>query len=371
MTTGYVVSGTVNIPEIIPPPSPPDNGAATLVEQGWVTAQDYARDAFDRAVGFLQTLEDLADDVGNLPDLDVTIGPITSRLIPYSAPDVVGEPGNMELDLPSPPTRPNLDILDETIAVLQTWVAGISTGLEAAVENQIWDRGRARENSATQRRVMDVTRGFTSRGFAKPPGALSLELADALQEQQNKESTFNRDVAIEQAKLEQANRHFAMETIVKVASAMIQIYAVDMSAYVSRVDAEVKRATGVANIYESRTRAYVAQVQGATSETESSAKVYEAESRVVGLQAQINVEVLKATVSKMIAQLNSLVEIAKGGAQVSAQLAASALSAVNLSGGISASTSESRSASNTNSRGFSVEDRSSFSISHTYPHPEE
>ena len=371
MSGGVVVLGGVNpFPGPPQPPEPPDNTAQELVSQGWVTAQDYARDAFDRAVSFLETLKDLADDVGNLPDLNVSIGPITSQLIPYDAPDVVAQPEGMELDLPLPPTRPNLDILDQTIATLQTWVAGISTGIEAAVENQIWDRGRARENAATQRRVMDVTRGFASKGFAKPPGALSLELADALQEQQNKESTFNRDVAIEQAKLEQANRHFAIENIVRVASAIIQIYATDMSAYVSQVDAEVKRATGIANIYESQTRAFVAQVQGATSETESSAKVYEAESRVVGLQAQINVEVLKATVSKMVAQLNSLVEIAKGGAQVSAQLAASALSAVNLSGGISASTSDSRSQSSSNSVSAGVSFSESASITQSVPWPD-
>lgn len=371
MTTGIIINGTVNVPEILPPPAPPDNGAAALVEQGWVTAQDYAREAFDKAVAFLNTLEGLADDLGNLPDVTVNLDAITSELIPYEAPPAVGEPGNMAMTLPSPPTRPNLDILDETIAVLQTWVAGVFTGIEPAVEAQIWDRARARESAITQRRVMDVRRGFAARGFAKPPGAMSLELADALQEQQNKESTISRDIAIEQAKLQQANRHFAMTTIVEVAGGIIKIYAADMSAFVARVEAEVKRAMGEAQIYDSRTKAFVALVDGATSATESSAKVYEAESRVVIQKAGLSIEVVKANVAKMISQLNTLVEIAKGGAQVSAQLAASALSAVNLSGGISASTSESRGASNTNSRSFSVDDRTSFSISHNYSHPDE
>lgn len=371
MTTGFVTRGELVIPEIIPPPPPPDNGAAALVQQGWTTAQDYARDAFDKAVGFLETLEGLADDLGNLPDIAVDLDAITSQLIPYEAPEMVGEPGNMELDLPDPPTRPNLDILDETISVLQTWVAGIFTGIEPAVEAQIWERARARESAITQRRVRDVDRAHAARGFAKPSGAMWLDRADALQEQQNKESTLSRDVAIEQAKLQQANRHFAMTTIVEVAGGIIKIYATDMSAFLTRVEAEVKRAMGEAQIYDSRTKAFVAQVQGATSATESSAKVYEAEGRVVVAKAGLSIEVVKATIAKMISQLNTLVEIAKGGAQVSAQLAASALSAVNLSGGISASTSESRSASNTNSRGYSLEDKNQFSISHNFQHKEE
>jgi len=215
---------------------------------------------------------------------------------------------------------------------------------------------------------MDAASNFAMRGFAKPPGALSIEIAAALQEQQDKESTLSRDVAVKQAELEQANRHFAMTAIVQVAAEIIKIYATDMAAFVARVDAEVKRAAGEASVFESRTRAYVAQVQGASTATTASAQVYEAESRVVIQEAGLHIEVLKANVQKMIAQLNALVEIAKGGAQVSAQLASSALGAVNLSGGISASTSESRSASASNSHSQSQSASTSYSESHSFNH---
>src|SRR5580765_4466278 len=93
----------------VPPPPPPDNGAAQLVHDGWESAQDYATTAFDRATDFLTDLQGLADDLGNLPDISLDIGAITSTLIPYVAPTIPNEPGNMEINVPDAPIRPDLD----------------------------------------------------------------------------------------------------------------------------------------------------------------------------------------------------------------------------------------------------------------------
>jgi len=77
---------------VLPPPPPPDNGAQTLVTEGWEKAQDFATEAFDRATGFLQTLAAIADEFGNLPDITVDVGAITSQLVPYVAPPAPASP---------------------------------------------------------------------------------------------------------------------------------------------------------------------------------------------------------------------------------------------------------------------------------------
>lgn len=88
--------------------------------------------------------------------------------------------------------------------VLTTRIGG-GTGLDPAVEAQIWDRARSRETKLGQANEDDVTRNAENLGFKLPTGILTHQLRGAQQDAVDKISTLSRDIAIKQADLEQTN----------------------------------------------------------------------------------------------------------------------------------------------------------------------
>lgn len=87
---------------------------------------------------------------------------------------------------------------------LETRLAG-GTGLDPAVEAAIWDRARDREVAAANADITEATRLSESQGFQLPTGVLAQQLRAAQVRYYDKVSGLNRDVAIKQADLEQAN----------------------------------------------------------------------------------------------------------------------------------------------------------------------
>ncbi len=151
-------------------------------------------------------------------------------------------------------------------AQLAAWVDGTSTGLPPAVEQAIWDRGRARENTLLDRKAKEAIRKYASRGFTKPPGALALEIADAMQDTQNTLSALSRDVMVKQADLEQTNRRFAFEQAWKVEEGLITY----QNQIAQRAFETAKYAQQVAiDIYREQVAAYVGGIQAYAAKVEA------------------------------------------------------------------------------------------------------
>jgi len=85
-------------------------------------------------------------------------------------------------------------------------------------------------------------------------------------------------------------------------------------------------------------------------------------------EAGVQVAAAQANVTKLMKAVELLIESMKSGAQVSAQLAASALSAVNLSGSTSYSEGASISSSEANNTSETTNNSTSFSEQHEYRH---
>lgn len=79
------------------------------------------------------------------------------------------------------------------------------TGLDAAVEEAIWNRGRSRELAATTAARAEVLRSQEARGFSLPTGVAAAQDREATRDYYGKVSEFGRDIAIKQAELEQSN----------------------------------------------------------------------------------------------------------------------------------------------------------------------
>lgn len=102
------------------------------------------------------------------------------------------------------------DIKDRVAAVLTEMLDG-GTGLPEDVETAIWERERARELVAANAKIAAMWDDLANRGFAYAQGYLAGAIQAARDESEQKISDASRTVAIEQAKLEQANRQFAVQ----------------------------------------------------------------------------------------------------------------------------------------------------------------
>lgn len=95
--------------------------------------------------------------------------------------------------------------------VLGTMLAG-GTGLPAAVERAIWERGREREDDAAEQQVHAALTQWTTRGFSHPPGQLNGQIIVLRDMTGRKVNELSREVMTKQADLEQKNRQFAVQS---------------------------------------------------------------------------------------------------------------------------------------------------------------
>lgn len=111
-------------------------------------------------------------------------------------------------------------LLENLKAVLNGRIHG-GTGLAPAVEQQIWDRSRDRENALALAREQEVLRQAESLGFGLPSGVVAGQRADARREYLDKMSGLSRDIAIKQAELEQENFKITIAAATQVEGMMI------------------------------------------------------------------------------------------------------------------------------------------------------
>lgn len=322
--------------------------ANALVTNGWNSAQAFANNAYTQALAFLNQLESAAVKISTIPDVDADLDDIEL--------DITG----LDSLLAEAPLTPGINFqFDEDVYqdnlltaltnTLYQWVNGASTGIAPNVEAAIWERARVREAANTNRKVQEAIRTFAMRGFAKPPGALAVETQAAIQESVSANSTVSRDAAIKQAELEQSNRRFSMEQAWKVQEGLIQYMSQRMARALETAKALQQF---YVDVYAQDVNKLNALVQEYKARVDAEVSVFRAEIDKNIAEANLRVENSKLNLSRMLQQATLLIEAIKAGAQVSAQLAASALSAVNLSGGVHYS--ESVSASESDSRSSSV-----------------
>ena len=85
------------------------------------------------------------------------------------------------------------------------------TGLEAFIEQQIWDRERDRILAERDRAKATAYSDFASRGYPMPPGALNEAILVLERENMRQIGESSRTIAIEMAKIELENMRFAVE----------------------------------------------------------------------------------------------------------------------------------------------------------------
>lgn len=141
---------------------------------------------------------------------------VTINAVPFGGIDLhdewlesLGDRPTLELVAPTPYSYSRgpeyaSELLSKLKSVLDTRMSG-GTGLDPAVEQAIWDRGRSRETQIALANQAEVMRTSESFGFPLPTGVLAAQLRDAQRDYYDKLSGLSRDIAIKQADLEQEN----------------------------------------------------------------------------------------------------------------------------------------------------------------------
>lgn len=303
-----------------------DNGTQQLVADGWARSQDYADQAFRAALDFVARLK-LSVGTWISPNIDTNLNQLNLDLAAFTAAigTIPAAPANSFAftEIPYSST-----LLTDLRARLLEWVDGKSTGLLPSVEQAIWDRGRAREVVSSNRKAQEAVRSFSMRGFSKPPGALSIEIQDAVQEAQNTSVTLSRDVMIKQAELEQTNRRFSFEQAEKMEEALISYTNLQMQ---RALDKAKELQQFAISIYQAQVSMYGVGVSIYTARIAAEASVFKAKTDIQVAEANIRIEAAKVQIQALIQEVTLHLEAMKAGAQVSSQLAASALSSLSIS----------------------------------------
>lgn len=182
------------------PPAPPN--AAMPVSPGDVSPVLAPIVIPDRPVYVLPT-------VPTLYDLDLPVAP---NIV---LPEFLGERPVFDL---AAPIDGELDYQDrayvselqaELTASIRQMMQG-SLGLPLAIEQAIFDRGRAREDRLSAKQTMEVSEDMASRGLSEPNGILAKRLREVHADNREKASGFNRDTSIKVAEIAVDNLKFAI-----------------------------------------------------------------------------------------------------------------------------------------------------------------
>jgi hypothetical protein len=184
-------------------------------------------------------------------------------------------------------------------STLQRFITEGGTALPPEIERALWDRAREREYRA-KADAIDGLEQMEELGYSFPPGIFTNARIKIETEMGYVTSMLSRDVAIEQAKLEQQNIQNALQQVVQLEGVLIQYNnQVEQRAFDS-----VKYATeaGIA-VYNARVQAYSAYLDAYKTKV----AVYEAQiraevARIEAYKAEIDAERVKADINTALIQ---------------------------------------------------------------------
>lgn len=193
-------------------------------------------------------------------------------------------------------------LLGDVTGRLTTMLLG-GTGLPAAIEQAIWDRGRAREDVAAIKATQETYEEFSARGFMLPTGALAGRVAEVWQKNHEASSTFSRDVAIKQAELEVENLKFSVATGMQL-EGQLMTYS---GQYAQRALDAAKVSVQVAiDIFNAQVALYNARLQAYQTEAQVYKELIQAESlRLEQYRTEIEAQKLVGDINIQAIQIYS------------------------------------------------------------------
>ena len=227
---------------------------------------------------------------------------------------------------------PNPEFYDNALAWCNRAIMQGGTGINPAVEAQLWERGRSRIMSEAGAAEREALTQVAARGFVLPPGVLTGRLHQIRLDTQGKLAEQSRDISIKSFETEVENVRFAVEQILNQRVAALNAANDYIKALAAGPESAIKLATGLAGLKSDLARNLVSlyQAEAAALEPRVRLAITDAE-----LRQQANVENMKA----ILATVEEKVKAAIAAAQMAGSMASAGLNAINASVGVSASDS--------------------------------
>lgn len=218
------------------------------------------------------------------------------------------------------------DYLEKAQAQLCEILNG-GTGIPAHVEDQIWQRDRARVLNEVQRATDETLATFAARGFAVPPGAATHAIYLNQVESQNKIAQQSRDVAIKHVEILMENIRFAIQNALDYRIKAIQAAGDYIKTLAVGPEIAVRLATSAAN-------AQAQLISAASSYYRNRIAVEELKLDVHKFNAGTKNEIGMTELREFSNRLKARADVLASAAQAAGNQAASALNAVHASAGV-------------------------------------
>ena len=170
---------------------------------------------------------------------------------------------------------------------LQDWIENGGSGIDPAVENALWDRGREREARAAREAILKLEQ-MEALGYALPPGNYMDQRLKIITESEANDRGLSREVMIKAAELEQENLKVSLQAAQNLEGTLINYsnqveerlfnatrYATE--AGVSIYNAKVQAFGALVDVYRSKIQAYEAQIRAETAKVDAYRAQMEAE----------------------------------------------------------------------------------------------
>jgi hypothetical protein len=341
-------------------------------------------DAYDKWSGIAQsafaTAQQLVTQIANLPlspvafnahfDPQIALTPFPTMAKPVVPDGLAFNPPALP---PAPPTitvpvLPALnyvsDLLDTIKGAVVTLLGG--NAMPAALADALRNRAYSEAYAEERRAVAQAYDEFAARGFEEPSGQLNRRVTEARADARNKRQQINRDVYIQEQMTAIENLRFAVTSGVQLEGTRVTVFRAeaDVELETVRIASEQNRLLldgwrAQVELYDTRMKGEMTRMDALLKEFQAGVQVYQADAMVAtaagdydNRRFQLNLSQEEAIVNTEMKRADQgfeqmryitsvMLEVKKTIAAVSAQLAAAAMSAVNIGASMSSGTSES------------------------------
>lgn len=229
---------------------------------------------------------------------------------------------------------PDTGYFTDALTWLDTAIKTGGSGIRPAVEQQLWERGRARILSDSARAEDEAAATWADRRFPVPPGALTSQINDIRLDAGRKLAETSRDIAVKSFDAELENVRFAVKTAVDVRTSALSA----MNDYVKTLLMGPQTAANMANVLtEARARAAGVVTQMYAAEVSAAEPFVRLSLGTADIQARVGEANLRSASAALEARVSAVMAYAK----MLGDQAAAGLNALHASAAVSGSSSDS------------------------------
>ena len=192
------------------------------------------------------------------------------------------------------------------------------SGLLPAIEEAIWDRDKERNEQTLSDSTDKEAKMWAKKGFSLPDGMLAHSLSELQREYANRRIDTSRLIAVEQAKLEQANIFKSMELgnqlflgvkeiLVKYKDLRVRCLESTAKFFNEYIDLQIKAHNDAIEVYKATVMAYESQVRAQLAQVEIFKAQIEGEMSKAKVNEQL-VNVYSAEITANIAEYKGVID---------------------------------------------------------------